>query len=611
MGFFNDLSLRAMGLGSEMRYPAALKSDSAPKGAISQRYGWTGHNTPMPDPFNGQELLTRAYEAHVYVFRCVDSIANSIVSQPFRAGDPVSFNYKITNPLARLLGPAPGGPNPMMSSADLLRHAIASYMLLGKFAWAIERDYVGRIVGLWPLRAQDIRPVANDTGRGTDYFKWFVYNQGMGNETIYYPDEIVYIYKKSLNDFLQPESPARVASLNINISKMLDQFDYNFLKNGGVPANLIITPRFAKDEDRRSFQEQFISDFTGVGNAGRTLFAERELEEGDEGAMESVQVETLGITQRDAETNILAKREIMAICLAFGVPLSILGDSTAVTFSNAFQDRRNYWLETLEPRAREISDGLNMQLAPLLGKEVGWFDLRGVPELRAEPAIDAQYAEDWIRSGIVKLDEVRADRGLPPAKEVGLSGVIAEVEPVQVGEAPANSLQKEAGAKVVPPAKAPVASAPAASRAQASHTSDADVRANRELSKSLDTLLSEQRDNAIQRVSSRRGKKAFDIDYWMGRTTELLTPSLQSILPTPKISDLIRQVTAQTAHLMADVTTQEQVDEVLQSRKAAIADLIIRTKSQRQVLNSRVEQAIYAVSTGEVGLDDALSLLED
>jgi HK97 family phage portal protein len=437
-------------------------------------------------------------------------------------------------------------------------------MLLGKFAWAIERDSANKVIGLWPLRAQHIRPVPSISGPG--YFSSFHYGyQGQQGYREFKPNEIVYIWKPSLRDFREAESAVNVAALNINVAKMLDTFDFNFLKNGAVPSNMVVTPPFATDDDRDRFRMQFEADFGGVSNAGKTIFSERTIEgEGPLGGQETVDVKILGLSQRDAQLSVLSDKEISAITIAFGVPLSILGDSSHRTFSNAFQDRRNYWLETLLPKSREIQDGINVNLAPLLdpgGKTVGWFDTSGVPELRGDPAIPDMQAVSWRDAGLVTEDEIRADRGLPPGKDVGLDKVWAQLAADKeqakktMTQNAASSVAKQAGGQVVAPAKAPAASAPAASRSLPTSALES------VLAGSVRNLLAEVQTVVAQRSESRRSHRpAFDVPFWEARAVSALSPVLVEMgLTTSQVETLAKLITKDTEQhyltgLDADIT---------------------------------------------------------
>lgn len=607
MGLFESFTSRAMGLRGPGRPPIPQSSMAPPGALLGPRYNLQDH--PLPEMYSSEESIERAYSANVYAYRCVNAIANSIAGCPFRAGDPVSYNYTLSAPLARLLGPAPGGPNPMWSSANLLRWSIASYVLLGKFAWAIERDPFGHIVGLWPLHAQYIKPLPALSG--DNYFSGFEYKTpGAIEPRIYQTKDVVYVWHPSLADFRQPESPVNVARLNINIAQLMEKFNYNFLKNGGVPAHLITTPPFASAQEREGWQAQWLADFSGNQNAGKTFFAERSIDgDGAESAQEQIDVKTLGTTQRDAELNVTHKAENMSIALAFGVPMSILGDSTAITFSNAFQERRNYWLECLQPKAREIQDGINTYLAPKLGSQVGWFDTTGVPELRGDPAIPDLQAIEWCQAGIVTVDEIRADRGLPPAQDVGLSGKIVLPKPVlpaaqpALSAIPSDSLQKQAGAKVVPPAKAPVASAPAASRAIA-QILESQVR----------NILNDQAASIKERFSSRRPNRraegpALDVDYWEKRTSDSLGVTLRAM---GQDTSCVRNYTSETASQIEKLISQhfgqddllEAIGAYFESRSADIVD------SDPQVSVRSVSETLMDMASGDIDVDQALSTLE-
>lgn len=529
---WNNIALRAMGVSPSNLRAATVVSKRAPQGALSRMWDQDPSQPMYPD-FSGEAAIELAYMKNVYTYRCVDSIASTIAGWPFRAGDQVSTRYRLTHPLAQLLGPAAGSANPNFSSYTLWRYAIAQYLVLGKFAWAIERNGAGEVSGLWPLQAQHLNPVAATSG--SNYFEYFQYGQrGQRGYKEFKPRDIVYIYRPSLKDFRLPESPVQMAAVNINIAKMLDQFDYSFLKNGGVPAHLIITPPFASDEQRDGFQSQFMADFSGSANVGKAMFAERDIQVGESNGgigFDTVDVKTIGTTQRDAQLSELRFAEQQAICLGWGVPLSILGDASHRTFSNAQDERINYLQQTCLPRARELQDGINIHLATLLDptrKVVGWFDTTGVPELRSSPALpDGNEAVTIQAAGGFTWDEWRSERGLPSQKDVGLDKIQTEKEKqAQITAAPA---AKDAGSDVLPPANAPAAKTRHAGPGHDPITSGHITTASLEsaltvaLRREIEAMARAAKERAAGK-RSRRGEdvEILDVDYWRDRVSAVL-----------------------------------------------------------------------------------------
>lgn len=413
---------RLLGIRSEVRASAAVQSQRAPAGALSQFTWRVPPGQPLQPKDNGENLIRGGYEGNVYAARCINRIANDVAGMPFRAGDPISNNFSLHAPLAQLLGPAPGSPNLRWSAHALWRYSIAQYLILGKFCWLKEyAPGTKTVVGLWPLPAQYVLPMPAESGN--DYFAKFAV--GVRGTVGYFetaPENLVYCYRPSQSDMRQPESPVALATLDLNIATLIGQFDYAFLKNGGVPAYVVRTASFTSDDDRIGFREQFDAKYQGPENAGRVMFYEQDLFAGDDGGYppDPFRIEAIGLSQKDSAMPELRASKVADICVAFGVPLSILGDSRVSKFTNMQSDRQNYYLTTILNQARETSDSVNIELAQGLGREVGWFDTTDVPELRKPRRFADTDGLQLVLAKVIHPDEFRADAGLPPMKDVGL-----------------------------------------------------------------------------------------------------------------------------------------------------------------------------------------------
>lgn len=376
---------------------------------------------------------------------------------PFRAGALPGAAFRTTAPLAQLLGPPPGSPNPIWSPAMLWRYAIVQYLVTGKWAWAVERaPGSDRIVGLWPLPVQYLQPVMPEADSTKPaYFESFdLYTRGSINYVNYKPDEIVYCWRPSLSDPRQPESPLNVMKSEINVMWLIGQFDQAFLQNGGVPSHLIVTSPFVDDAERGAFRNQFNRKFGGVSNAGKPMFAERELDLGDAGAGgagigDPVTVTKIGQSQRDSEMSNLRAAKIGDLSVGLGVPLSVLGDTRDAKFENIEGDRKILYRETIRPMLRDLEDLVNIQLAPRLGNDVGWFDITKVYELKPIPLFSERWGPTLVESGIITRDEYRDDLGLPPLTDAQKAEIDAAGQPL-VEDIPAPGTELPAKPKLVP-----------------------------------------------------------------------------------------------------------------------------------------------------------------
>jgi len=80
--------------------------------------------------------------------------------------------------------------------------------------------------------------------------------------------------------------------------------------------------------------------------------------------------------------------------------------------SNAETEDRTFWEARLLPLVGELEDEVNAQLAPLVGPEVGWFDLRSVRVLRQSRRLDSEDLPRLIEAGIITVDEARDALGI-------------------------------------------------------------------------------------------------------------------------------------------------------------------------------------------------------
>lgn len=404
---------------SDVRVPtvsgsAALPERRDPSAATVPLRWFTPGLSQRPD-WDAAQAFRNAYLSSVWVWRCVNAIANSVAGLPFRAGlDPEKpSDHNPDARLAQLLGPPPHGPAPQISARRLWSWIICQYLVTGRVGLEIETTKFspGEILALWPVPSSIIRPVPSKGG--PRYFDGYDVGPEGEPEKVkrFTPDRFFYHWRPSGLDVRQPESVIQAAGLDISVAVMLDRYSYSFLKHDSRPASVMVTQRFPDQDDLDAFKRQFIAEYGGPENAGKMAFLEVE---GDEPAAAAIDIKSMGLSQKDSMAVETYQEKIRAITVAFGVPLSILGDASGRTFDNAAQERTTYWQNTLLPLIRDLEDAVNTQLAPRLGGEVGWFDLTGVAELQPPRRLDSTSAALLVDRRIVTLNEARAELGFPP-----------------------------------------------------------------------------------------------------------------------------------------------------------------------------------------------------
>lgn len=123
-------------------------------------------------------------------------------------------------PIARLLGPPPGGPAPKLSAYKLLRWTFAQKIVTGRRAWEIETDDGkpdGTPVAFYPLAAAHLR--VHPSKSGSEWFRLFEY--GPAHDPVKLkPEEVFYGWEPSGNDFRVAESELQSARYDLSLSRL-------------------------------------------------------------------------------------------------------------------------------------------------------------------------------------------------------------------------------------------------------------------------------------------------------------------------------------------------------------------------------------------------------
>lgn len=492
--------------------------------SATQPLRWVTPGHPQTDFWNAETAVAEAYLANVVAFRCVQIVANTIAALPFRAGpDPDDrTNWRRDAPLARLLGPAPGGPAPKLAARKLWAWTIAQRLVTGRHAWEIE--YQGsRVAALWPLVSGNLKAIP--TTSGSEWFKAFTY--GRPDQPVRLtPDQVFYGWDPHPSDFRQPLSALEAARYDLSVARMADKHSVSFLRNGAVPAAVVITQEFPTERERRRFRSQWSATHGGPDNAGRTAFAEY----APGGNSQSFDIKTLGLSAKDARLVEQHRAALEMVAIDLGVPWSKL-DASGRTFDNAEAEERTFWENTILPLVATLEDEVNMDLAPKIGTDAGWFDLSQVEELRPKPRFEVSLPELWDR-GIVATNEIRGEVGLPP-----VDGGDERLDPTPVVREAPDPEQRapEPPALPEPPQTVPVA--PTVDheqrRARLWRTTDRQARVlEARWEKAMARLFHRQEDATLRRLEGNRGRKVlksdvrapadevFDPEYWRAQTSD-------------------------------------------------------------------------------------------
>lgn len=410
--------------------------------AATQALSYSSPGMRQIPEWDSDSAIREAYLSSVIVFACVRTRAFAFSGCPLRAVLPGKdiADHDPNAPLAKLLGPAPGGPNPTTSARRLWANAITNKIVTGKFAWELEmpmgasaQDGSWAPVGLWPLVARYFDAVPTDGG--SQLFQYFTYGRGgfaygpnamsdPGGKKRLEPSQVFYNFVPSLNDNRQASSPLQAARYDISADVLQSVYDVAFLRNDARPAGIIVHEAFEDAAERRAFEQQFDSQHRGVQNANRTAFAET----AGGPAAGSINWVQIGVTQRDAQMLAVHNDKAQRICVALSVPMSLL-DASGRTFSNAGMEERSFWLDTMLPDLADMEDEINLHLAPRLGPHLARFDTSHVVALQPPARFLQIKLDEAVDRKIITPVEARQEMGFPeefPVEDFTLGATMSE-----------------------------------------------------------------------------------------------------------------------------------------------------------------------------------------
>ncbi len=287
--------------------------------------------------------------------------------------------------------------NPMLNAFDLWELTTLYQEVHGSAYWCLVADALGVPREIWVLPSQNVTP-KRDAGSPhlVDYYQ---YRTGT-NEQRFSPREIIHFrYPDPRNPYTGGLSPLRACYEQIALASDYAAMKKAVYENNAVPAAVVSPEEVIGEEERDRLEAQWNQKFRR-GGSGRVLIGESGL---------NVQVLSHSMGDLAALADMKATKEDIAN--AFHVPLSFLTSST--NLANLQAAEHQHQAKAITPRLRRRDEKLNEQLLPL-------FDPSGRLFVASDDPVPAnrleliQQQESDLKFGIVTINEVRMDRGLPP-----------------------------------------------------------------------------------------------------------------------------------------------------------------------------------------------------
>lgn len=347
-------------------------------------------------PYKDSWDIERAYREGVqkvtWVFRCIDAIAGNQARLPMilrKDNSPTGQVVNKNNPLLDILNSKAN----MGENSFIFRYRVSSQLLMSSRGVFIEkvRGRDGQIIALHLLPPQHTAPIPDPK----TFVSGYEVDMRNGTKVILKPSDVIWIRRPHPLDPYLSITPMEAAGIAIELENLSKLYNRNYLLNDGRPGGLLVVRGEMEDDDKEELRNRFRGNLSRTGST--TVIASED----------GVDYIDTSASPRDAAYTQMRQIQKEEILSAFGVPESVIGNAAGRTFSNASEELRVFWLETmlphLEPLARALDD--------LDEKYYIDFDTGSVPILIMAKQERARYLMDEYQQGLISVNEYRDGTG--------------------------------------------------------------------------------------------------------------------------------------------------------------------------------------------------------
>lgn len=370
------------------------RSILGPGAPIAQNPSFEGKG--YRDPWDIERAYKEGMQKVTWVSRCIDAIAGNQARLPI-------ILRKNNSPDGQIVSKGKSGKSTLLDllntksnigeNSYIFRYRMSSQILLGTRGAFIEkvRGRDGGIIGLNLLPPQHTSPIPDPK----TFVSGYEVLMPNGDKIIMRPQDVCWIRRPHPIDPYLSLTPMESAGIAIEIENLAKLYNRNFLLNDGRPGGLLVLRGEIDDDDKEELRSRFRGN---IGRVGSTTVVS---------ADDGVDFVDTSSSPRDAayiQMRQITKEEILA---SFGVPESVIGNASGRTFSNASEEIRVFWNETMGPHLEILARALD----ELDDDHYVDFDTSSVPVLIMAKQEVERYSLEEFRSGMISLNEYRTVTG--------------------------------------------------------------------------------------------------------------------------------------------------------------------------------------------------------
>lgn len=365
----------------------ALSNPGAPISFDTARAG-----KPYRDGWDIERAYREGMQKVTWVFRCIDAIAGNQARLPVilrKGNDQRGEKTKANESLLEIFNSKSNeGEN-----SFAFRYRVSAQLLMSTRGVFIEkvRSRDGRILALQILPPQFTSPIPDPR----KFVSGFEVDMRNGTKFVIKPEDVCWIRRPHPLDPYLSMTPMESSGIAIELENLAKVYNRNYLLNDGRPGGLVVVRGDMEEDDKQELKNRFRGNLARAGST--TVIA-------SEAGVDYVDTSA---SPRDAayvQMRELQKNEILA---SFGVPESVIGNAAGRTFSNASEELRVFWMETMAPHLHTLARAFD----EFDDKYYVDFDTDDIPILILAKQERERYVMDEFQQGLISLNEYRVATG--------------------------------------------------------------------------------------------------------------------------------------------------------------------------------------------------------
>jgi len=379
------------------------------------------------DGWDMQRAYREGMQKVTWVFRCIDAIAGNQARLPIILRADNSPNGTVIEEDNQILEILNSRSNEGEDSF-IFRYRLSSQLLMSTRGVFIEkvRGRNGELIALHLLPPQHTSPIPDPR----KFVAGYEVDMPSGIKIRVKPEDVIWIRRPHPLDPYLSLTPMEAAGVAIEIENLAKIYNRNFLVNDGRPGGLIVVRGEMDEDDKDELRSRFRGNINRAG--GTTVIASED----------GVDFVDTGASPRDAAYSSMrqiTKEEILA---AFGVPESVIGNASGRTFSNAGEEIKVFWMETMLPHLEPIARALDV-LHPRYYID---FDTTDVPALILAKQEREQHLLQEFGSGLISANEYRLNTGRGRVTSDLMDSMLANPNLAPIGNTEKPTVVPEPGA---------------------------------------------------------------------------------------------------------------------------------------------------------------------